>query len=343
MGDHGGFWRWRWPEMPSRRWPELPSIPLMSDRHEGPSPEGSQTSTTTTTTTSFTWTTATLSTQSTSTAPATTTTVSSTTPAAVRLDKSQLRVMEHLREARKDSAEHYGVTLLCFAVMVPWGNERLLLREAHALGAGIFGCEDAAIYSSEVIEVAPGVKSVIARDSLKCDYGGEFKTALNNGIFLDIWKKVVSDKVYARRDWTVKLDPDSVFFAHRLRRRLQPLQKDADKEPVYINNCKLGLHGPFEVLSRRAVRAWHDGMDRCVSHFRKLCSGDCYWGEDMFLDQCLQKVLHIKRVGLYNMLLEAHCDPPKGWESCHSRESVAFHPFKNPGNFSACLERAILG
>jgi len=258
------------------------------------------------------------------------------------MDKSDWHVEEALRKDKQESAERYGVSLFCFAVMVPWGDERELLREAHAMSAGIFGCEDSAVYSSDAIEVAPGVETIVARDSLKCEYGGEFKTALNNDIFMDIWRKVVSDGVFAQRDWTVKVDPDSVFFPHRLRRRLAPLQHTAAEEPVYINNCKLGMHGPFEVLSRRAVLSWHGGMDRCVSYFRKLCSGDCLWGEDMFLDQCFQRVLHVKRINFYDVLLEAHCYPPQGWESCRDESVVAFHPFKSRGGFASCLKRAIL-
>mmetsp|Transcript_93441 Transcript_93441/g.273585 ORF Transcript_93441/g.273585 Transcript_93441/m.273585 type:complete len:780 (+) Transcript_93441:35-2374(+) len=294
----------------------------------------SSTTSMTTTTTSRTTTTTTVT--------STTTTVGTRKSWPRKVSKSEKQVLQLLAREKEESSSRYGVHLFCFAVMVPWGNERDLLREAHTMNAGIFGCEDAAIYSSEAVEVAPGVKTIIARDSLKCDYGGEFKTALNNDIFMDIWKKVVGDGAYARSDWTVKVDPDSVFFAHRLRQRLQSLQAQADKEPMYINNCKLGMHGPFEVLSRKAVKSWYDGMDHCVAYFRKLCSGDCLWGEDMFLDQCFQRVLHVKRVNIYNVLLEDHCFPPKGWDSCHNRESVAFHPFKSPGNFTACLERAVL-
>jgi hypothetical protein len=57
---------------------------------------------------------------------------------------------------------------------------------------------------------------------------------------------------------------------------------------VYFNNCKFGLHGPIEVFSQKAVDVWQGGRQRCVHHFEKLCSGPCLWGEDMFIDQCLQ-------------------------------------------------------
>merc|ERR1712113_809525 len=98
---------------------------------------------------------------------------------------------------------------------------------------------------------------------------------------------------------------------------------------AYLNNCKYGLHGPFEVFSRNAVRAWGAGIDTCKVYFRHKCDGPCKWGEDLFIDQCLSKVLGVRRDNHFGLLVEDHCDPPKGWDSCLDTESVAFHPFKD--------------
>merc|ERR1712194_954206 len=52
---------------------------------------------------------------------------------------------------------------------------------------------------------------------LKCEKGGEFDTALNTDIFFEVWKKVVTGSNYANYDWTVKADPDAVFFPGHLK------------------------------------------------------------------------------------------------------------------------------
>lgn len=111
---------------------------------------------------------------------------------------------------------------------------------------------------------------------------------------------------------------------------------------MYLNNCKLGLHGPLEVFSRQAVYAWIEGLDRCQRHFHRLCSGDCMWGEDMFIDQCLSKVVGVERVDDWGLLAEDHCDAPDGWRDCDSVNHwrVAYHPFKQKEDFQQCLNRA---
>jgi hypothetical protein len=169
-------------------------------------------------------------------------------------------------------------------------------------------------------------------------YVTAFKTALNNDIFLALWGRIVKDGAYMSHDWTVKADADTVFFASRLR---AVLQEHPEREGgVYLNNCKFGLHGPLEVLSRGAVQAYAWGESRCVQHFEKLCSGDCKWGEDMFMDQCLSKVLGVARADEFTLLREDHCDPPPGWQTCGDPSVVAFHPYKDTAALDLCINTA---
>ena len=98
------------------------------------------------------------------------------------------------------------------------------------------------------------------------------------------------------------------------------------------------MHGPIEVFSKNAVDVWMRGRQRCVEHFEKLCSGPCLWGEDMFIDQCLQKVLKVKRVNDWNLISEAHCDSAD-WPECRNGH-VTFHPFKDLVSYKKCLENA---
>merc|ERR1712194_474766 len=51
---------------------------------------------------------------------------------------------------------------------------------------------------------------------MKCAFGGEFGTALNTELFLQVWQSVINDARFQFNDWTVKADPDCVFFPQRL-------------------------------------------------------------------------------------------------------------------------------
>ena len=241
-------------------------------------------------------------------------------------------------------------SVLCFAVMRPDTYEQGLLAWQYRRKVNIFACDEWAVYSSRKVEVVPGLlESSIVDSNLKCDMGGEFGTALNTEIFFKVWDRVFEEKRYLFHEFAVKVDPDAVFLVNRLRVGIA-FHHD---EPggVYFNNCKFGLHGPIEVFSQKAVDVWRKGRQRCVDHFEKLCSGPCLWGEDMFIDQCLQKVLKVKRVNDWNLISEAHCDSPD-WPECRNGR-VAFHPFKDSSknsvssgcsqdlvSYEKCLENA---
>jgi len=186
--------------------------------------------------------------------------------------------------------------------------------------------------------VVPGILTGVVNSNLTCSKGGEFGTVLNTDIFMAVWREVIKDGLYLQTSWTVKVDPDCVFFPARLRRVLS-VHAEAP-QGVYLNNCWRGMHGPLEVFSRNAVKAWADGSKRCVRFFTKKCSGTCQWGEDMFVDQCLWKVLKVRRDNVYDVLIEDHCDAPKGWRDCKQSAISAFHPFKSKRDYVRCLVNA---
>ena len=77
--------------------------------------------------------------------------------------------------------------------------------------------------------------------------GGTWNTALNTKVFAKVWHRVFDDKLFEESDWTVKVDPDAVFLPWRLREHLLGARP---QEEVFLNNCRAGLHGPIEVVSR---------------------------------------------------------------------------------------------
>jgi len=228
-----------------------------------------------------------------------------------------------------------GQSIYCFSLMLPWGYEKGLLQMQYRRGASIFGCDEYTVYSNQEIKVAEGVVTKVVDSDLKCKMGGEFKTCLNTPVFMAVWDRIFKDNRPRLHDWTVKADPDAVFFPSRLRDVLVHHKETA--RGTYLNNCKMGMHGPLEVFSRNAVAAWGAGRPACRAHFNKLCSGECQWGEDMFIDQCMWKVLKLQRVFEPSLLVEDHCKPPPGWKDCKDTTKVSFHPFKDVDKYKECM------
>lgn len=226
----------------------------------------------------------------------------------------------------------------CYSLMIPTDfYERSLIEWQFEKKISIFACDGYEVYSSEEINITDELVTAKVDSDLKCEKGGEFGTALNTDIFFEVWKKVVNDADYADFDWTVKADPDAVFFPERLKTVL--MQHPVAEGGVYLVNCPRGLHGPVEVLSREAVEKLFYGWEQCKEHFLQLCNGDCQWGEDMFADQCLNTVLNVRCEHDDRILIEDACDPPAGWLDCPPSLGgvVSLHPFKTPERYEECM------
>lgn len=237
---------------------------------------------------------------------------------------------------------HYpNGSVYCFVLMQPTGYELGLMAKHYQMNAGIFACDEYTIFSNVRMEIAPksNVFTSVVESSLHCSAGGEFKTALNAAIFLAVWTKVMRVGRFRYHDFIVKVDPDAVFLPSRLR----PILHKVIEEPngVYFNNCQFGLHGPIEVFSKNAILNWGNGAAKCIVHFHELCNGPCWWGEDILMDQCLERFLKAKRLNNYNLLVEDHCDPPPNWRSCTDTRFVSFHPFKDVEEWADCHETAV--
>lgn len=227
-------------------------------------------------------------------------------------------------------------SILCVALFRPGTYEEGLLKWQYAHRANIFACDEWAVYSNKQVDLGKGAISNIIDSDLQCKMGGEFGTALNTEIFFKLWDRIFTDARYFYHEWIVKTDPDSVFFVDRL--RIAVAKHDDEPNGAYLNNCKFGLHGPIEVLSKNAVEAWRKGRPGCVDYFTKKCNGMCLWGEDLFIDQCLWKVLKVKRINDWNLISEAHCDS-WDWPECRNGR-VVFHPFKDLEKYNQCMLNA---
>jgi len=248
--------------------------------------------------------------------------------------RHQLRPHPKIEEAN-------GTSLYCFALMRPASSEQRLLEMQEKHGISIFSCDEAAVYSNQAIQIGK-YTSIVINSNLKCKSGGDFGKALNSWIFIEVWREVINNGRYYNYNWTVKADPDAAFFPNRLKTML------ADHlEAGYVNNCPEGMHGPIEVLSRKAVGAlaWdyrnHENKTfpiKCV-HAQELSR----WGEDMFLDKCLMDTLEVKREFDVRLMCEEACGCPDWFWCQNGTERVTFHPFKTTQSYRNCVANAMAG
>ncbi|CAK9027688.1 unnamed protein product [Durusdinium trenchii] len=244
----------------------------------------------------------------------------------------------------------------CVALFRAWHPEQKLLELQYEKKAGIFACESFGLYSSQEVELFPGVVSRRVHSAMMCEIGGMFITALNLGIFLAFYRQVILEAEFLKSAWVIKVDPDTVWSPQRLRPILHSQRWGLDGDGIYLNNCHDGLHGPIEVFSTRAFLALGHNAKKCATAMDgqecvdncegvwnqiKVCNGPCteWWGEDIWADQCLDRYTEAKRVFVKTLLQEAHCKPHvPDWRSCNDPHVVAFHPFKDPADMERCLE-----
>jgi len=140
---------------------------------------------------------------------------------------------------------------------------------------------------------------------------------------------VLNDRRFSHWDWTIKVDCDAVFLPDRLVKMVlgPALEGAQDGRGIFLNNCGFGLHGPIEVVSRKALLTYEEGYKDCPSPPQ----------EDVYLQACMNH-LGVKQVNQFTLLSEDHCRTPN-WQKCES-EHVSFHPFKDIEGYLACQKRA---
>jgi len=275
-----------------------------------------------------------------------------TSRAAVSEDPYQCFLKYYLPKTRSKSASAHGLIsgmpnwhdptwglLFCFSVASPdpARGDMALLKAQADIRHGVFACDEQSVYSNKEVELVPGAFTTVVDHDFKCDRGGLFYECLNTGAYIAVWKHVFAEGQYLHFDWTVKVEPDTVFIAARLRTFLGSSYYQ-NVGIAYINNCQNGLHSALEVFSRGAIQAFAVLGPVCFSGTHRLKYDS--WGEALFIDQCLGKVLQVPRVDGYGLLSEDRCGSTD-WQDC-SDISVAFHPFKTPGAYLQCAQKADL-
>jgi hypothetical protein len=88
-----------------------------------------------------------------------------------------------------------------------------LLRWQKQENKSIFACDEHAVYSNTTSEDLRGLTPRIVEHDLSCPIGGQWHTRLNTWIFMALWRQVWEDGQFRFTAWTVKVDPDAVFFS----------------------------------------------------------------------------------------------------------------------------------
>lgn len=150
---------------------------------------------------------------------------------------------------------------------------------------------------------------------------------------MKLWRQVYEDGQFRLAAWTVKVDPDAVFLANRLRDVVGDTEHAHAQHGngLFGSNCEYrqSMHGAVELLSRRAFEVY-------AEHSKDKCGEPPQ--EDVYLRDCLL-TLGVKELQDWELLAEQYCS--KEWKSCTSAK-VAFHPFKELEAHKDCSSNAEL-
>lgn len=152
---------------------------------------------------------------------------------------------------------------------------------------------------------------------------------LNTLIFMEAWTLIKDDGRFREHDWTVKVDPDAVFFPERLANIVQK-HAQTGGPGLFFMNCdrydRVALYGSIEIYSRQAIETYFEGETRCKTELQ--WHG---WGEDYFMQICLS-TLGVGTVNNFRLIGDKRCHPAP----CSDRTKVAFHDFKNSEKWFEC-------
>lgn len=227
-----------------------------------------------------------------------------------------------LREVKPapEGVKVQGTSLFCFAAVMwnappsqGWMDpEGVLANHWKARGLGIMNCDDHVILDGRPA-AASGWGSVSNIDA-----------------FIQVWKDVKDDGRYRMHDWVVKVDPDAVFFPHRLKMHLYKLRTPQGSRVYLRNNAfKFQFMGALEVLTRQAVDLYYENEERCSI-------GGHSGGEDYWMKGCLDGIGVDHQVD-FELLHDAYA----AQNGCSDGWAAAFHFYKQVSTWDACHQQAM--
>jgi len=211
-----------------------------------------------------------------------------------------------------------GTNLYCVMVYLPNSTEEGLMWLAKKNGVSIFGCDTAATYHSW--------------QSQGAEWDTGEVTLINTNVFINVMGQIKAEGEYLKHDWLVKVDPDCVFFADRLRQHLTDL-RPPPYTPIYIKNNDMdpglgnnGFLGAVEIFSKGAIQAFMANIDECGQFLGEDS------GEDGFFKGCMDAL------GVGFMLDPNVFNPDYDPAVCREGGRIAFHPIKHENEWQCCVD-----
>lgn len=228
--------------------------------------------------------------------------------------------------------ENLSLSIFCFMLVYSSGYEVVLAQHQYNTSTGIWTCDDQIVYSDWPIQLSASYNSTTLGD-LTCDLGVGGSWA-NAWVFVKVWQAVFDDGRWLNHDWVMKVDADTVFHVDRLRQHINASQPEPFEVSYFKTHDDRGyeLVGAIEVLSRGAT-------ERLSESAVTLCDDLVFDGpaaEDNWLNKCLQRLgVTMENDSIGTMLRNGPHANADG--ACYDEKTVALHPYKDVGNYSACL------
>lgn len=224
-------------------------------------------------------------------------------------------------------------SVYCISLYMPGSYEGPLLQAHLDMNAGIFTCDGYDVFAAEpdTMKSKDGSIEVKAIQIPKINVGvSQDGTAGNAKLFMAVWDKVIAGGRFRYYDWTVKVDPDAVLLAWRLREHMKP----HIGEKVYVVNCNKFpsspnfpmMYGALEIFSHPAMVEYAQSSWRCGQELDWKA-----WGEDYFMTHCMDYI-GVGRIGDFGVLGDNVCTGA----NCGDGWTAAYHPFKDIGTWSDC-------
>lgn len=231
-------------------------------------------------------------------------------------------------------------SMFCWSLMQTTTYEMDVMKNQMGGGRGIFQCDEWGLLSTDEPTVLGKTPDGEEAKTMQVEWAeittSQDGTAGNAKLFINCWNTVIKDGRWNNHAWTLKVDPDAVLIADRLRMHLA----DHVLENVYVVNCNKFpsspnfpmMYGSLEIYSWKAIQTYANGMGSCMKDMGMMIP---QWGEDYFMTHCLDHI-GVGRIADFaavgdNVCLGANCGD--GWVA-------AFHPFKSVDAWQECWDIA---